>query len=149
MRYKPYFRESRPYSWRFSLFPFLLSLPVLLAGCGGSYDATISGKVMMNGSPLSKGTVSFHPLAGGPVATGSIQSDGTFTVQTATKAGLPPGEYKATVVAADPPPPGDEETPGKLLTAPEFGRLDSTPLQYTVGEGANHFEINVDPAPAS
>lgn len=133
---------------RSSLFPFLLSL-LLFPGCGSSYDSTISGKVMMNGSPLSKGTVSFHPVAGGPVATGAIQSDGTFTIQTATKEGLQPGEYKVTVVATDPPPPGDDENPGTLLTAPEFGRIDSTPLSFTVEAGANEFEFSVDPAPAS
>ena len=131
----------------FSLLCLLSSL-FTLAGCGGSYDATISGKVMMNGSPLSKGTVSFHPVAGGPVATGTIQSDGTFNVQTATKEGLPPGEYKVTVVATDPPPPGDDENPGTLLTAPEFGRIDSTPLSFNVEAGANDFEFSVDPAPA-
>ena len=133
---------------RTSLFPLLLSL-LLFPGCGSSYDATISGKVMMNGGPLSKGTVSFHPVAGGPVATGAIQSDGTFTVKTATKEGLPPGEYKVTVVATDPPPPGDDENPGTLLTAPEFGRIDSTPLSFNVETGENNFEFSVDPAPAS
>ena len=129
----------------------LFCLLALLAGCGPSYDATISGTVTMDGSPLTKGTVSFHPTAGGPVATGTIQSDGAFEVQTATTEGLSPGEYKVTVVATDPPPPSPtgEELPGILLTAPEFGRLDTTPLTYTVEAGANSFEIPVSAAPAS
>ena len=126
----------------------LLSL-VVLTGCGTSYEATITGTVTMNGSPLNKGTVSFHPTAGGPVATGTIQSDGSFSVTTATTQGLSPGEYKVTVVATDPPPASDtgEELPGVLLTAPEFGRLDSTPLTFTVQAGANNFDIPVNPAP--
>ena len=128
-----------------------LSLLALLAGCGASYDATISGTVTMDGAPLTKGTVSFHPNAGGAVATGKINIDGSFTVQTATTKGLEPGEYKVTVVATDPPPPSTngEELPGILLTAPEFGRLDSTPLKFTVEAGANQFDIPVTSAPAS
>ena len=126
-------------------------LGIVMLGCGPSYDADVSGTVAMGGSPLTKGTVSFHPIAGGPVATGTIESDGTFAVQTALTEGLPPGDYKVTVVATDPPPPSvnGEELPGILLTAPEFGRLDSTPLQYTVKPGDNRFEIVVNPAPAS
>ena len=121
------------------------------SGCGVSYDATVTGTVTMNGAPLTKGTVSFHPVSDGPVATGTIQSDGSFAVKTATEEGLSPGEYKVTVVATDPPPPSTdgEELPGVLLTAPEFGRLDATPLRFTVEPGANSFEISVDPAPAS
>lgn len=141
---RPAPRVPRPFSLH-----CLLSSLFILAGCGSTYDSTISGKVVMNGSPLPKGTVSFHPVAGGPVATGAIQSDGTFTIQTATKEGLQPGEYKVTVVATDPPPPGDDENPGTLLTAPEFGRIDSTPLSFTVEAGANDFEFSVDPAPTS
>ena len=48
-----------------------------------------------------------------------------------------------------PPPPGDEQSAGKLLTASEYGDAKRTPLKFTVQPGDNTFEIPVfsaDPA---
>jgi hypothetical protein len=41
----------------------------------------------------------FHPTAGGPMAYGTIGSDGGYTLRTAGSDGLIPGDYTATVVA--------------------------------------------------
>ncbi|GAA4427903.1 lipoprotein [Bremerella cremea] len=68
-----------------SLSLVLLFVAVLmLLGCGrsGSLEtAPVTGVVNYNGQPLKFGTVSFRPAAGSP-ATGTIQSDGTFTLST-------------------------------------------------------------------
>lgn len=114
----------------------------LLLGCGPRFESSISGKVTLSGQPLGKGNVSFHPIAGGPVAYGTIQSDGTYVVKTGAGTGLPPGEYKVTVGATDPPPPGPDEAPGVLITPPEYNNVKTTPLTKTIVAGAN--VINID-----
>ncbi len=114
----------------------------LLLGCGPAFESSVSGKVTHGGQPLSKGNVSFHPVAGGPVAYGTIQSDGTYSVKTGTGQGLPPGEYKVTVSATDPPPPDVEDAPGVLITPPQYNNVKTTPLTKTISPGAN--VINID-----
>ena len=129
-----------------SLLSLLFSL-LLLSGCGSPYDATVSGNVTLDGQPLTKGSVSFHPVADGPVANGTIAGDGSYTVTTGTDTGLPPGDYKVTVVATDPPPPGDEETPGILLTPEKYNRVDTTPLQFTINAGGNEINLPIVSTP--
>jgi hypothetical protein len=68
----------------------LLSV-ALLAGCGGSLKlptGKVSGKVTVNGQPVTGGTITFVPIAkkdpnaAGLTAIAAIQSDGTFKAST-------------------------------------------------------------------
>jgi hypothetical protein len=130
--------------------PFVLVfafVALFVAGCGTSYDATVNGTVTLDGQPLTKGNVAFVPVGEGAVANGAIQSDGAFTLHTATEQGLAPGRYKVTVVATDPPPPGDDETPGVLLTPRVYGDVKTTPLVKEVVAGTNTFELPLVSAP--
>jgi len=62
----------------------VLLAAVALAGCQrGPKIVPVSGKVTYNGAPLKFGSVMFQPK-GGPLARGSIQSDGTFRLTTVT-----------------------------------------------------------------
>jgi hypothetical protein len=68
------------------LFSFLLTLPVLMAGCGEStaplQRATVSGRVTIGGRPLKAGVIRFIPLGDNPgpkttltVTDGNYRSD--------------------------------------------------------------------------
>jgi hypothetical protein len=78
-----------------------LVLVVFFAGCGGG-KVPLKGTVTFedDGSPLTQGTVAF--LKGGLISTGTIQSDGTFTVGTEKATdGLPPGTYQVYITGAE------------------------------------------------
>jgi hypothetical protein len=122
---------------------FLCGLSV--AGCGG-HDSRVSGVVTLDGQPLTTGTVTFHSLSAGVSAYGSIGAGGRFRLQTGQIAGLPPGEYVATVVATGEPPPvapNESPRPGALLTPPVYGNQQTSPLKFTVKPGANHFKLEL------
>ncbi|MCI0463719.1 MAG: hypothetical protein L0Z62_42835 [Gemmataceae bacterium] len=86
-------------------------LPVLtlLAGCGGSQTLVpVEGKVLVEGKPLTRGTVVLWPdkAKGNTTSaqpTGVVEHDGRFKLTTAGRAGVPPGWYRVT--AAPPTPP--------------------------------------------
>ncbi len=73
---------------RFTVFILLFSVCGMLTGCGTSSESTVSGKVTLDGQPLSTGTVTFHPVAGGPAAYGQIQADSSYRLKTGSAAGL-------------------------------------------------------------
>jgi hypothetical protein len=80
----------------------ILSLMVTMcfaAGCGQPMQKA-GGKVMVDGVPVKDGAVTFYPSAGGRTASASILPDGTFSLSyEKLNDGLPPGEYKVTIVA--------------------------------------------------
>jgi hypothetical protein len=77
------------------------------------------------------------------VAIGSIPSDGSYEIKTGTEAGLAPGDYVVTVTATDPPPAGQEELPGTLLTPEQYGNVATSPLKFTVKEGSNSIDLEL------
>lgn len=120
------------------------------AGCGRT--GTVSGTVTVGGKAAPGGAVAFHPVGSGPTATGRIDKDGRYVVVVGAGDGLPPGEYKVTVVAHGDPPQTDP-TKGappapKPLSAPQFRDAATTPLKKTVTAGANTIDLAVDPAVA-
>lgn len=55
---------------------------------------------MVDGVPVKDGAVTFYPTGGGRTASASILPDGTFTLSyEKLNDGLPPGDYKVTIVA--------------------------------------------------
>ena len=129
----------------------LLSLSfVILVGCGGRHEATVSGTVTLDGQPLDRGTVTLHPTGGGAAAVGPIGSDGVYTIKTGTESGLAPGEYTATVVANEDPIPsttGGAPMPGALITPARYGTLETSDLHITVTHGANDRPLKLTSAP--
>jgi hypothetical protein len=92
-------------------FPASLPLTALLlvaVGChgGSAPQAAVFGKVSFHGMPLRGGTIVFIPDpsrgGSGPLARGTIQTDGSFHLQTEDgAAGAPAGWYRVTVMAID------------------------------------------------
>jgi hypothetical protein len=112
-------------------------------------DATVAGRVLYNGKPLTSGTVSFH----GDIRTSgaTIQADGTYLV-----AELFPGRYKVTVRAEDGPeapgppgkgfqekaPPGGE-SPKRVVLPAKYANQDTTPLSVEVRAGKNMIDLEL------
>lgn len=76
---------------------FLLLLPLLLIGCGGSGDevstATVTGEVKKGAAPADNVMVVFYP-ASGPSAIARTDDSGHFSAE------VPVGECKVAVMAA-------------------------------------------------
>ena len=119
-------------------------LALALAGCGGSGLVTVKGKVTLDGKALTSGTVTFHPSGTGATSYGTLQSDGTFRVQSGTEQGLAPGKYRVTVMAmaASPTPgPGNVEVVPKSLVPAKYTSPGTSGLEYTVPAGGGQFDI--------
>jgi hypothetical protein len=120
---------------------------VLIAGCGGPYDADASGVVTLDGNIVPRGTVSFTPVKGGPAAYAIIEENGGYKARTGREFGLPSGDYQVTIIANEPPaaeksaaggpPPG-----GKPITPAWYRTKETSGLKFTVQPGKN--EINLD-----
>jgi hypothetical protein len=130
---------------------FVIALVFLapLAGCGSKkLPSKVSGVVKLDGAPLSvdgtkitSGAVSFHPVGEGAVATGTIDSSGRYTLDTGIKEGIKPGDYIATVVATAPPP--DDKTPGQRVTPDKYGSKETSDKKVTVVAGNNDIPLEL------
>jgi hypothetical protein len=81
-------------------------LGLLLGGCsgGGHGLAVVKGKVTYKGKAVPNGTVNFNPVDGSkPSATGKIQPDGSYTLETFVSNRPSPGAvigpHKVVIVA--------------------------------------------------
>ena len=124
----------------------VLLLCIAATGCGNAYDATAQGTVTHNGKPLALGTITFHPEGRGPVAYGSIQADGSYSLTTGERVGIVPGKYRVTVVASETikPPAGSIASPTpRLITPKRYGNLKTTDLAAEVKPGNNTFNFDL------
>ncbi len=123
--------------WRVGIAP--LVLVALLLGCGSDVElAPIRGKVLYNGQPLKFGGVTFQPIAGEP-ATGTIQSDGSFTLTTFDEGqGATVGKNQVRVTCYErqdpnaPPAKLGEDVLGKLLIPQRYTSYDTSGLTIVV-----------------
>lgn len=124
-----------------------------LAGCGpGDFVGTthtVTGKITVKGVAATHGSVGFWPDAskgntGKYEASGTIKSDGTYTMQTRNRPGVPPGAYKVTVIIQT---KADSTEPTKaVLEIPKDYTLEKkTPLATEVvaspAAGAYDFDL--------
>jgi hypothetical protein len=131
----------------------LLSIAAWSVGCGGPFDASLSGTVTIDGTPLPTGTVALKPMGdSGASASASIDSSGSFTAMTGREYGLPSGDYAVTVVAFERPTAlygkdGGPPPPGKRLSPEWYGSADTSGLTITVEPGSNthNFELTSTP----
>lgn len=66
----------------------------VLAGCNrGLTLVPVRGQVKLDGKPLEGCAVAFQPVEGGPVASGTTDSDGRFELVTVNRPGAVPGEH--------------------------------------------------------
>jgi len=96
----------------------------MLAGCGGSELATVSGTVTLDGQPLKEGSMRFVPADGKAPTEAAMIHDGKFTAQ------LQRTNYKVEIHATKLVDSGvklDEKGPGGGPTAVEL-----LPQRYNV-----------------
>jgi hypothetical protein len=134
---------------RFRVLIYLVgALLVSLAGCGpGDYvgtTCTVKGKITVKGVPATHGSIAFWPDAskgntGKYEASGGIKEDGTYTMQTKGKPGVPPGAYKVTV---------SMQTQADIATPTKF-ELE-IPKEYTQQKTTKlSVEVVASPAPGA
>jgi hypothetical protein len=143
----------------------LVSLVSLIAvlGCGGGSGdqfptANVTGKVTLDGQPVTGGEVLFSPLAAngeksaGKSGVGKVAADGSFAVSTYGNGdGAVVGKHRVAFF-----PPSSAETPagpeGGHAGTPSSPYAGMTPKQVevTVSKGANKIDIElVKPAATS
>lgn len=143
--------------------PAAMFLVTLVAvGCGGDSSlpktAKVSGQVTYKGKPLSGGSISFIPEAGGEAAksgqpaTAQIAADGRFSLTTFnTGDGALLGPHKVIVSKRDsdtsrnqPKPDGTiDYTVPKAEIPEKYESVDKTPLKFTVEDKSNDFSIEL------
>ena len=116
-------------------------------GCGGTYDASVSGTVNYKGNALSRGTIKFNPVGSGTAATAMIHPDGKYTLKTGNEEGIVPGDYVVTVVSREPsgPPsqPGAPPPPGKPITPRKYQSPKTSGVKKTVAKGSQTIDIDL------
>jgi hypothetical protein len=134
--------------------------PLTLAGCGGTdLDlGQVSGKVTMNGQPVSAATVSFIPDSAqntrGPMSSGILNEQGEFTLSTIDGVeGAVIGYHKVTVTcpfdeSAGSSAAGDAVAP--VSTTPcdvpdKYEGYATTDLTAEVEKGTNEFTFDLQP----
>jgi hypothetical protein len=130
-----------------SLVAVIAVLTVVQLGCrGSSMESEVSGTVTLDGKKLGPGTIVFAPVAdGGKPATGSIESDGSYSMKTSRASGLAAGAYQVAVSIREMPQNvkrGDRPPLGKLLIPEKYEDYRSSGLKYDVAPGRS--TINVE-----
>lgn len=127
----------------------------LAAGCSGEYAGRypVSGKVTLEGQPLSDATITFEPLEGQDTASGAAVENGEYKVE--RKAGLKPGKYVVRITAGDGVNPANEEEGGNPGGNTNILSRDRIPADYSEGskqqievksDGPNTFDFAIPKA---
>jgi len=128
------------------------TLTLTLPGCGPSVSVgQVGGKVTCDGQPVAEGVVTFHNPDTGDAAQAELKPDGTFQVSNA-EGGLPPGDYRVTIMPPTVQLPDTAETEGGLgfkevTNIPEKYRSAKTSeLTATVQTGSNNLDFAMQTA---
>jgi hypothetical protein len=147
----------------------MLGLLTLVGGCGRSPRSVehmeVSGKVLLGGTPLPGGQVSFVTVKGGFASSGTIDENGNYQIK------APVGEVAISVSNAmlqprgrrgpanTPHPkqsgaPEDQPMKGRWVSMPSrYMNPDTSGLKYTVKPGAQTHDIelstNIAPDPGA
>lgn len=146
----------------FSMLFVATAFIALLTGCGQSgvdRNAKVTGVVTINGELATSGSVSFHPIDGGPVIYGTIGSEGAYRLKTGkgnvadpSESAVPSGQYIAVVRVALPTKSdtiasdisGAPPKPGSLLVPAEYMDPETSPLDYSIKPGDNVINIDIE-----
>jgi len=140
----------------------------LLSGCtGGStadyQGAKVSGKVTLDGSPVTDASITFKPAVdGGTAAFGKTNDEGIYTLNsTSAKVGVTPGKYKVVItkyekIGPDPAAAVSEDDPAydgatnapapkpKSLIPEKYSKAESSGLEADVVEGDNDIPFELE-----
>lgn len=108
------------------------------AGCGGDGGpplpplVPVSGKVTLDGEPLSNAQISFLSSGKGAIdARGETDDAGNYELSAAGKPGAAAGKYKVVIMISV----GDvKNIPSKVMLPPKFSDASATELTATVPE---------------
>ena len=142
----------------------LFTLLPTFVGCGdvdSRNTASVQGHVTIDGELASRGTVNFYPKSGGPVATGRIHEDGSYSLRFGQgEPGEPDagkiatGTYTATVIVRAAPDPavtiseGGPPAAGARLTAAKYVNVETSGLVFKIKNGPNLIPLNLEGASA-
>jgi hypothetical protein len=122
-----------------------------MAGCGGSEGPStipVSGKVTLNGEPLTSGEVAFVPKEGDGTrrpGIGRIEEDGTFVLMSHSKEGVEPGDYKVVVYPVASDDGGEKKDAATISPIPEkYRKTETTDLEATVDASTKDEELAFD-----
>lgn len=126
----------------------------LLAPCGCGPDGPplhpASGRVVFKGGrPVAGGAVEFDPGGKRPVARGTLDADGGFTLTTDGRPGAVAGDHRVTVVQVGAATAAGAAHAHKGFAGvhPKYARAESSGLTRTVRpDGGNDFVIEVEEA---
>jgi hypothetical protein len=139
--------SAREHQHRLLPLPLVLSAPLcalLLLGCGDGRPerATISGHVLIDGQPLTRGSVLFVPARGRPAGS-AIDENGRFELTSFEKGdGAVLGEYRVAIRGAE----YLSETLIKWHAPKKYANVDTSGLTATVDEPRDDlkFELTWD-----
>jgi hypothetical protein len=135
--------------YRISITVFVAFAVAVCGGCQPSVQqGEISGRITLNGEPVSQGYVIFRNHKQGVHMMAEIGKDGTYRASTADGYGLPHGDYEVSLSppllevpfgpADAPPDPGEvAEFPKKLLKAKTSG------LVVTISDGPRVLDVEL------
>jgi len=110
-------------------------------------QSEVSGTVTIDGKKIGPGTIVFAPVnAGATPATGSVESDGSYSLKTSRATGLLAGEYRVAVSIREMPQNvkrGDRPPLGKLLIPEKYEDERNSGLKYQVEPGKNSINIEL------
>lgn len=128
----------------------LLLATVALSGCGGDSGpelAEVTGKVTLDGQPLSKVSLLFTPeQTGGSPSYGATDAEGTYKLLFSTdRSGAMPGKHRVEIVPVEP----ETDDSGKLA---EGAVVVTIPAKYSqpgsltadVQAGSNSIDFALD-----
>jgi hypothetical protein len=130
---------------RAALVAVTLAIALSAAGCGRRLAHVHGTVTLADGTPLSRGLVTFEGVVDGePVmARGSVKPDGTYELSTYKPGdGIPPGKYRVLINPMD-----ISEVPDERKNLPfdiKYLKYDTSGLEFEVKAGSNEFPIKLD-----
>lgn len=116
----------------------------ILAGCGDGKAklGKVTGTVSYKGSPISTGTIVFHPEEGRSASAEIVAGEITDVTTYEANDGVPIGKHKVTVTAAE--KTGEGTTAIVKNAIPEkYGSLKTTDLEVEITSGENTVELDL------
>lgn len=116
----------------------LAAASLFAIGCGGGNYSVYGTVKLKNGTPVTKGTVTFD--SGKYSASGEIKPDGSYKL-TGEKSGAPPGSYTVYFLGTD---AGDYTNPQPVIN-PKYNSATTSDLKTEVTASSNKIDFELDP----
>jgi hypothetical protein len=117
------------------------ALPTVV-GCGDGLPprVRVSGKVTIDGQPVTFGSIRFVPVEGGRLAQAHIGKDGSFTLTAyEPNDGCVPGTHRVAVSSVE----EVNDTTGRWYVPRKYSIANSSGLSYTITEPTDSLKIEL------